>query len=84
MRGCLRANVYRRDAEGAEMRLFSLAGERPPREKLPDLFSVENTVLLRLKSCEEIKPIQKGQCLTCAKLTGANLGFLLNFHATVI
>ena len=45
---------------------------------------VENLVILELKSCEKIEPIHKAQLLTYLKLTGLNLGLLLNFNVTVM
>jgi GxxExxY protein len=45
---------------------------------------VENAIILELKSCEKIKPVHKAQLLTYLKLTGLNLGLLLNFHTTVM
>ena len=41
---------------------------------------VENTIILELKSCEQIEPIHKAQLLTYLKLTGLKLGLLLNFN----
>jgi len=41
---------------------------------------VENTIILELKSCEEIEPIHKAQLLTYLKLSGFKLGLLLNFN----
>ena len=48
-----------------------------------DVF-VEESIVLELKSCERIKPIHKAQLLTYLKLTGVNLGLLLNFNAVVM
>ena len=45
---------------------------------------VEESIVLELKSCEKIKPIHKAQLLTYLKLTGHNLGFLLNFNSVVM
>ena len=45
---------------------------------------VENAIILELKSCEKIEPIHKAQLLTYLKLSGLNLGFLLNFNMTVM
>ena len=45
---------------------------------------VENLVILELKSCEKIEPIHKAQLLTYLKLTGLNLGLLLNFNVAVM
>ncbi len=45
---------------------------------------VEEAIILELKSCEKIEPIHKAQLLTYLKLSGLNLGLLLNFNVTVI
>jgi GxxExxY protein len=45
---------------------------------------VENIIILELKSCEKIEPIHKAQLLTYLKLSGLNLGLLLNFHVPVM
>lgn len=45
---------------------------------------VENTIILELKSCDNIEPIHKAQLLTYLKLTGLNLGLLLNFNVPVM
>lgn len=45
---------------------------------------VENAIILELKSCEKIEPIHKAQLLTYLKLSGLNLGLLLNFNVTVM
>lgn len=45
---------------------------------------VQNTVILELKSCEQIKPIHKAQLLTYLRLTGLQLGLLLNFNVPVM
>ncbi len=45
---------------------------------------VENTIILELKSCEKIEPIHKAQLLTYLKLSGLNLGLILNFSVPVM
>ena len=45
---------------------------------------VENLIILELKSCEKIEPIHKAQILTYLKLSGLNLGLLLNFNVIVM
>ena len=45
---------------------------------------VENAIILELKSCEKIEPIHKAQLLTYLKLTGLNLGLILNFNVPVL
>lgn len=45
---------------------------------------VEDLVLLELKSVENILPIHKAQVITYLKLSGLELGYLLNFNVTVM
>jgi GxxExxY protein len=45
---------------------------------------VEEAIILELKSCEKIEPIHKAILLTYLKLSGLNLGLLLNFNVTVM
>jgi len=45
---------------------------------------VENTIVLELKSCEQIEPIHKAQLLTYLKLSGLKVGLLLNFRVSVM
>jgi GxxExxY protein len=45
---------------------------------------VENQIILELKSCGEIEPIHKAQLLTYLKLSGLNLGLLLNFNSPIM
>jgi GxxExxY protein len=45
---------------------------------------VEEVIILELKSCERIAPIHKAQLLTYLKLTGLNVGLLLNFNTVVM
>ena len=45
---------------------------------------VEKAIILELKSCEKIEPIHRAQLLTYLKLSGLNLGLLLNFNVTVM
>ena len=45
---------------------------------------VENAIILELKSCEKIEPIHKAQLLTYLKLSGLQLGLLLNFNVPVM
>ncbi len=45
---------------------------------------VENAIILELKSCEKIEPIHRAQLLTYLKLSGLNLGLLLNFNVSVM
>ena len=45
---------------------------------------VENVIIVELKSCEKIDPIHKAQLLTYLKLSGHNLGLLLNFNVSIM
>ena len=45
---------------------------------------VENAIILELKPCEKIEPIHKAQLLTYLKLSGLQLGLLLNFNVPVM
>ena len=41
---------------------------------------VESSIVLELKACDAIEPIHRAQLLTYLKLSGLNLGLLLNFN----
>jgi GxxExxY protein len=45
---------------------------------------VENRIILELKACNQIEPIHEAQLLTYLKLTGIQLGLLLNFNVPVL
>ena len=45
---------------------------------------VVNAIILELKSCDKIEPIHKAQLLTYLKLSGLNLGLILNFNVSVM
>ncbi len=45
---------------------------------------VEKAVIIELKSCKKIEPIHKAQLLTYLKLSGLNLGLILNFNVTLM
>ena len=45
---------------------------------------VEKTIILELKSCDKIEPIHKAQLLTYLKLSGLNLGLILNFNVSLM
>ena len=45
---------------------------------------VQDTVILELKSCDQVEPIHKAQLLTYLRLSGLNLGLLLNFNVPVM
>ncbi len=45
---------------------------------------VEGKIILELKSCEKIEDIHKAQLLTYLKLSGLNLGLILNFNVLIM
>jgi GxxExxY protein len=45
---------------------------------------VEGKVILELKSCERIEDIHKAQLLTYLKLSGLQLGLILNFNVPIM
>jgi GxxExxY protein len=45
---------------------------------------VEDTVILELKSCERIEPIHKAQLLTYLKISGLDIGLLMNFNVPLM
>jgi GxxExxY protein len=45
---------------------------------------VEKAVIVELKSCEKIEPIHKAQLLTYLRLSGLNLGLILNFNVPLM
>jgi GxxExxY protein len=45
---------------------------------------VENTVIVELKSVEQLLPVHKAQLLTYLKLTNKRLGLLINFNVDLI
>lgn len=45
---------------------------------------VENAIVVELKSVEEIKPVHKKQLLTYLRLTGKQLGLLINFNEALL
>ena len=45
---------------------------------------VEKAIIIELKSCERIEPIHKAQLLTYLKLSGLQLGLLLNFNTLMM
>ncbi len=47
-------------------------------------FVVENAILLELKSVERLQPIHTAQILTYLKLTGLQLGLLINFNVKIL
>jgi GxxExxY protein len=45
---------------------------------------VEGSLIVELKSVEEVKPVHKKQLLTYLKLTGCRLGLLINFNEVLL
>ena len=45
---------------------------------------VDNALILELKACETILQIHKAQLLTYLKLSGLQLGLLLNFNIPIM
>lgn len=43
---------------------------------------VEGSVIIELKSIDQIAPIHKAQLLTYMKLSGMHIGLLINFNVT--
>ena len=48
-----------------------------------DLF-IENKLIVELKACDSIEKIHKAQLLTYLKLTGTEVGLLINFNVPVL
>ena len=45
---------------------------------------VDNLVIIELKACDELLPIHEAQLLTYLKLTGLEVGLLINFNVAVL
>ncbi len=45
-------------------------------------FLIENTIILELKSVNELQPIHEAQLLTYLRLSGVKQGYLVNFNVT--
>ena len=45
---------------------------------------VEDKIILELKACEKVEQIHKAQLLTYLKLSGINLGLILNFNVPIM
>ena len=43
---------------------------------------IENTIIVELKSVEEIQPIHKAQILTYMRLSDIKVGLLINFNVS--
>jgi GxxExxY protein len=46
--------------------------------------SVDNAVIVEVKSCEALLPVHKAQLLTYLKLSERMLGLLINFNVTLL
>ena len=69
----------------AEMELPVFYGDR----KITDLgfrldLLVESSVVVELKSVEEIKPVHKKQLITYLRLANKELGLLINFNEVLL
>ncbi len=62
----------------------SYKGRRIPNVGLRLDLLVEDTIIVELKSVEEIQPVHKKQLLTYLKLAGKPLGLLINFNTTLL
>jgi GxxExxY protein len=58
-------------------------GERLDAEYRLDLL-VENTVIVELKTCDQLLPIHEAQLLTYLKLSNMEVGLLINFNVPVL
>ena len=47
-------------------------------------FMVENTVVVEVKAVQHILPVHRAQLLTYLRITGYEIGLILNFHAAVM
>src|SRR5690606_26000648 len=45
---------------------------------------VDRTVIIEVKTVEEIHPVHMAQMLTYLKLTGNRLGLIINFHSALL
>ena len=45
---------------------------------------ISNQLIVELKACEAIQPIHEAQLLTYLKLSGINVGLLINFNVPVL
>ena len=45
---------------------------------------IEKSLIIELKSCEQLQPVHSAQLLTYLKLTGLQLGLLMNFNLGVM
>jgi len=45
---------------------------------------IEDKIILELKACEKVEQIHKAQLLTYLKISGLNLGLILNFNVPIM
>jgi GxxExxY protein len=45
---------------------------------------VEESLILELKACEQLEPIHEAQLLTYLKMTGIEVGLLINFNIPIL
>jgi GxxExxY protein len=45
---------------------------------------VDNQIVVEIKSVEQMIPLYESQLLTCLKLTGMRIGFLINFNVPLL
>ncbi|HNT43544.1 MAG TPA: GxxExxY protein [Syntrophorhabdaceae bacterium] len=62
----------------------SYKGRKIPNVGLRLDLLVEDTIIVELKSVEEIQPVHKKQLLTYLRLAGKPLGLLINFNTTLL
>jgi GxxExxY protein len=58
-------------------------GFRLPRAYRADIV-VEGTIILEIKSIEQILPVHEAQLLTYLRLSGCGVGLLLNFNTALL
>ena len=59
-------------------------GDEPLDEKLRLDLMVEDKVVVEIKAVDELMPIHEAQVLTYLKLTGCEVGLLINFNVKLI
>lgn len=75
-----RAGVrFRREVEIG----LSYEGVRLPRAYKAD-FLVDDSVVLEIKSVEQLLPVHKSQLLTYVRLSGCRVGLLMNFNVSLL
>jgi len=82
---CLAFELNRRDLQVERQKLLPLIyqGMKMEAGYRLDLL-VESKVIVEVKSVERLEPIHEAQLLSYLKLSGLNLGFLINFNTRLI